>query len=132
MPLQNRVNPKGIIESNSARGTLMGNRGVLHNASKEVTRLFKTKAWITCALEFKGRQRTLMSPGAYTELFFLDEVAAFAAGHRPCVEYRRARYNEFRNAWSVANNWEKGSVVATLANGFSPEFHASGFQAEIE
>jgi hypothetical protein len=106
MPLQNRVDPQGAIKRSSARGTLMGNRGVLHNNEREVTRQFKTKAWITCQLEFKGRQRELMSPGSYTELFFLDEVTAFAAGHRPCAECRRARYVEFRDAWQAANEWE--------------------------
>lgn len=89
----------------------MGNRGVLHNANKELKRQFKAKAWITCLLEFKGRQRELMSPNAYTELFFLDEVTAFAAGHRPCAECRRARYNEFRDAWSDASSWEGDTVV---------------------
>jgi hypothetical protein len=111
MPLQNRVNPTGTIESIPARGTFMGNRGVLHNSKKEVRHLFKNKAWITCLLEFKGRQRELMSPGLYTELFFFDEVTAFAAGHRPCAECRRARYNEFRDAWGIANNREGDSVV---------------------
>lgn len=99
MPLQNRVTPSGTIVKTSARGTLMGNRGVLHNKDKELRHTFKIKPWITCALQFKGRQRELMSPGGYTELFFLDEVTAFAAGHRPCAECRRARYNEFRGAW---------------------------------
>lgn len=89
----------------------MGNRGVLHSANKELTRQFKTKAWITCLLEFKGRQRELMSPGLYTELFFLDEVTAFAAGHRPCAECRRPRYNEFRDAWMCANNDEEDSAI---------------------
>ncbi|MBK1885627.1 hypothetical protein [Marinobacter sp. DY40_1A1] len=103
MPLQNRVEPSGTIVKTSARGSLMGNRGVLNNKDKELTRTFKIKPWITCALEFKGRQRELMSPGGYTELFFLDEVTAFAAGHRPCAEGRRARYNEFRDAWGNAN-----------------------------
>lgn len=91
MPLQNRVNPRGTIEQSSARGTFMGNRGVLHNGKRELTRQFKTKAWIICLLEFKGRKRELMTPGRYTELFFLDEVTAFAAGHRPCAECRRKR-----------------------------------------
>ena len=89
----------------------MGNRGVLYNSKKDVQHRFKNKAWITCLLEFKGRQRELMSPGLYTELFFFDEVTAFAAGHRPCAECRRARYNEFRDAWSHANNEEGDSVV---------------------
>ncbi|WP_217647756.1 hypothetical protein [Marinobacter pelagius] len=101
----------GLIESSKARGTLMGNRGVLHNSKKEIRRQFKNLAWITCLLEFKGRKRELMSPGGYTELFFLDEVTAFAAGHRPCAECRRARYNEFRDAWSTANNWSGTSKV---------------------
>ncbi|OAN92955.1 hypothetical protein A8B84_20545 [Marinobacter sp. EhC06] len=104
MPLQNRVSPLGTIESSPARGTLMGNRGVLHNSKKEVQHLFRNKGWITCLLEFKGRQRELMSAGFYTELFFLDEVTAFAAGHRPCAECRRKRYNEFRDVWSRVND----------------------------
>lgn len=111
MPLQNRVSPLGLIETHSAKGTFMGNRGVLHNPKKELQRLFKIKPWITCLLEFKGRQRELMSPGAYTELFFLDEVTAFAAGHRPCAECRRVRYNEFRDAWGYANLPDVGSKV---------------------
>jgi len=101
----------GNIESNPSRSTLMGNRGVLYNSKKDVQHRFKNKAWITCLLEFKGRQRELMSPGLYTELFFFDEVTAFAAGHRPCAECRRTRYNEFRDAWSHANNQEGDSVV---------------------
>lgn len=103
MPLQNRVCPDGTIETNPARGSLMGNRGVLHNFKQQITSHFKNKAWITCALAFKGRKRQLMSPGHYTELFFLDEVTAFAAGHRPCAECRRARYKEFRDIWGTAN-----------------------------
>jgi len=111
MPLQNQVSPTGCIENTSSRGTFMGNRGVLHNPKKELQRLFKIKPWITCLLEFKGRQRELMAPGAYTELFFLDEVTAFAAGHRPCAECRRVRYNEFRDAWGHANLPDVGSKV---------------------
>lgn len=110
MPLQNRVTPTGMIERDNAKGTFMGNRGVLHDSNKELKRQFKTKAWITCLLEFKGRKRELMTPKAYTELFFLDEVTAFAAGHRPCAECRRARYNEFRNAWMIANEGD-GSLT---------------------
>lgn len=111
MPLQNRVTPTGMIERDNAKGTFMGNRGVLHDSNKELKRQFKTKAWITCLLEFKGRKRELMTPKAYTELFFLDEVTAFAAGHRPCAECRRARYSEFRNAWMIANEWDGGLTI---------------------
>lgn len=111
MPLQNRVVPQGRIERHSARGTFMGNRGVLHGRNKELKRLFKTKSWIICLLEFKGRKRELMSPSSYTELFFLDEVTAMAAGHRPCAECRRRRYNEFRKAWMDGNQWKGRSVI---------------------
>lgn len=111
MPLQNRITPVGTIESTAARGTLMGNRGVLHNSKKKLRHLFKSKAWITCLLEFKDRRRELISPGFYTELFFFDEVTAFAAGHRPCAECRRARFNEFRDAWGHANNQDGDSAV---------------------
>ena len=89
----------------------MGNRGVLHGTNKELKRLCKTKAWIICLLEFKGRKRELMSPNAYTELFFLDEVTALAAGHRPCAECRRSRYNEFRKAWMDGNQWKGNSAI---------------------
>ncbi len=78
----------------------MGNRGgALHNGDREIVRQFKTRSWITCQLEFKGRQRAVMTPGLYTELFFLDESVAFAAGHRPCAECRRERFNAFKAAW---------------------------------
>ena len=78
----------------------MGNRGgALHNDSREIVRPYKSRQWITCVLEFKGRKRSVMSPRRYTELFFLDEATAFAAGHRPCAECRRGRFNAFKQAW---------------------------------
>lgn len=78
----------------------MGNRGgALHNGQKEIVRQYAGQRWITCVLEFKERKREIMKPGWYTELFFLDEAVAFAAGHRPCAECRRARFNDFVNAW---------------------------------
>ena len=92
MPLQNRVTPTGEIIATTARGTMMGNRGgAFHTAAQTLThRRWKTKAWICCVIEFKGRHRVVMSPNRYTELFFLDEATALAAGHRPCFECRRA------------------------------------------
>ncbi|MCB0219604.1 MAG: hypothetical protein KDH09_07920 [Chrysiogenetes bacterium] len=103
MPLQNRVTPSGEIITTPARGTLMGNRGILHNDKKQLgTSRWKHHSWVCCALEFKGRRRELMSPGNYTELFFLDEATALAAGHRPCAECRRTRYNAFVGAWRKA------------------------------
>jgi hypothetical protein len=100
MPLQNRVDPFGNLIRTAARGTMMGNRGgALHNAGREIVRCYKSRRWIACVLEFRGRHRVIMSPNRYTELFFLDEAVAFAAGHRPCAECRRERYNAFREAW---------------------------------
>jgi hypothetical protein len=104
MPLQNRVSPYGTFVRTLARGTLMGNRGgVIHNDSREIVRRYATRRWIACVLEFKGRWRAVMSPRRYTELFFLDEAVALAAGHRPCAECRRDRYNAFRHAWNPAH-----------------------------
>jgi len=78
----------------------MGNRGgVLHDSDREIVRSYKSRRWITCVLEFKDRHRVVMSENRYTELFFLDEAVAFAAGHRPCAECRRERYNAFKDAW---------------------------------
>jgi hypothetical protein len=100
MPLQNRVDPWGALFRTPARGTFMGNRGgPLHNDLREIVRPYKNRQWITCVLEFKDRRRSIMSPRRYTELFFLDEAVAFAAGHRPCAECRRARFNAFKQAW---------------------------------
>jgi hypothetical protein len=100
MPLQNRVSPSGELLVTPARGTFMGNRGgALHNDRREIVREYASRRWITCVLEFKGRRRVVMSPRRYTELFFLDEAVALAAGHRPCSECRRMRFNEFRRSW---------------------------------
>ena len=105
MPLQNRVTPTSDIIVDPQYGMFMGNRGVLHDDKRRLkTRRWTSKAWIVCLLEFKGTRRKLMSPGSYTELFFLDEATALAAGHRPCAECRRRDYNAFRAAWAVAHS----------------------------
>ncbi len=101
MPRQNRVNPFGEIITAPERGTFMGNRGVLHDEEGSIRRAWLGKRWIACVLEFRGRKRKVMTPDRYTELFFLDEATAFAAGHRPCAECRRERFNAFRNAWRL-------------------------------
>lgn len=98
MPLQNRVDPFGQLIAVHARGGWMGNRGLLHDADQRIRRPFRLRAWLICVLEFKDRRRTVMSPGLYTELFFLDEATALAAGHRPCAECRRSAYLSFRAA----------------------------------
>ncbi len=88
MPLQNRVDPFGNLFRTPARGTMMGNRGGVLHANREIVRPYKSRRWITCLLEFRGWHRVVMSERRYTELFFLDEATAFAAGHRPCCECR--------------------------------------------
>jgi hypothetical protein len=96
MPLQNRVDPFGELIATAARGTLFGNRGgKFHRDDKTVSRRrYATRQWICCVLSFKGRQRNVWGR-YYTELFFLDEPTALAAGHRPCFECRREEATEF-------------------------------------
>lgn len=100
-PARNRVTPRGDIIAVAGRGTWMGNRGRLHEGrgSRDVVHNHQSKAWITCVLEFKGRRAPQWAPNHYTQLFFLDEAVAFAAGHRPCAECRRNAYNAYRRAW---------------------------------
>jgi hypothetical protein len=102
MPLQNRVTPYGDLIATEARGLLMGNRGRLHDTVRRVIRYAEGRRWIACLTSFRGRRRALMSPGSYTELFFLDEAVALAAGHRPCAECRRPDYLRFQAAWARA------------------------------
>ena len=107
MPRQNRVTPDGRIIATPARGLFMGNRGILHDDRQQIVRPWRHKAWITCLLSFKDRPpRPLMAPHRYTELFFLDEAVALAAGHRPCAECRRDAYTAFHSCWH-------GDVAAT-------------------
>ncbi len=102
MPLQNRVTPDGEIIAHPARGLFMGNRGCLHDDNRTIVRRWNTRLWITCTPTWPGIRRTLMKPGRYTELFFLDEAVALAAGHRPCAECRRADYNRYVAFWCEA------------------------------
>lgn len=105
MPLQNRVTPDGEIVASGARGTMMGNRGgCIHDDDRRLTgRRWVSRQWICCELTFKDRHREVMAPGRYTELFFLDEATAFAAGHRPCFECRRAEAVRFAEMWAAAD-----------------------------
>ncbi len=98
--LRNRVRPDGELVAVAARGLLMGNRGGrIHDpATRLLTgRRWTSRAWICCLLEFRGRRRQVWGDG-YTELFFLDEVTALAAGHRPCFECRRGEAVAFAEA----------------------------------
>lgn len=101
--LKNRIDPWGNLIKTTARGAWMGNRGILHDEHQNIRRLFKLKAWLICLLEFKNRQRKVMNPGNYTELFFLDEATAFSAGHRPCFECRREDFKRFKSSWIKGN-----------------------------
>ncbi len=117
--LQNRVDPKGNIIKTTARGNWMGNRGQLHDKGKDIKRPFKLKAWLICVLEFKDRKRQVMSPNLYTELFFLDEATAFAAGHRPCFECRRKNYDHFKSCWLKGNpeyGFNKDTSIQAIDN----------------
>lgn len=103
MPLQNRVDPFGKIVATPERGTLTGNRGVIHDPRTKtlLNRRWTTRAWIICVCDFRGRRRQVMGRNApsgnagWTELFFLDEVTALAAGHRPCFYCQRERAQAF-------------------------------------
>jgi hypothetical protein len=100
MPLQNRVTPLGDLVADPGRGLVYGNRGCLHDAAGRIRRRYAVKRWIACRLEFRGWKRgRLLQPGKFTELFFLDEATAFAAGHRPCALCRREDYDRFGALW---------------------------------
>src|SRR5262249_7745468 len=83
------------------RGLLMGNRGILHDESQRIVRPWQGKRWITCRTEFRGRHRQVMQPHRWTELFFLDEAAAFPAGHRPCAGLRPRDCHRFQASWAA-------------------------------
>ena len=106
MPYQNRVQPTADIVSTEARGTLMGNRGIIHDPDTKtlLDKRWAHQSWVFCRLEYGNRHRTIMGRGTYTELFFLDEATALAAGHRPCGTCRRKHYRDFRAAWLQANH----------------------------
>lgn len=103
MALQNRVTPWGEIVATAARGLFTGNRGILHapEGKRLTNRLWTSQAWLICSCDWKGRRREVMVGRKWTELFFLDEVTALAAGHRPCFLCRREAALTFRACWAV-------------------------------
>ena len=105
MPLQNRVTPTGDIIATPHRGLFTGNRGIIHDPETKtlLKKRWSSPAWITCVCEFRGWRRKVMGTRSWTELFFLDEATAFAAGHRPCFFCRRDDANRFRAAWQEGN-----------------------------
>lgn len=122
-PRQNRVTPMGDLVRTKARGKLMGNRGCLHDHQREIVKTYSksTIDWKSCVLVTEGPKRKLMKPGWYTELFFLDEATALAAGHRPCSQCRPTRFKEFVAAWQRGNptlfdpaEWKIGVLDAAV------------------
>ncbi len=110
MPLQNRVTPLGELVAEPGRGLVYGNRGCLHDEAGRIRRPYNGKRWIACRLEFRGWvRRPLLQPGRFTELFFLDEATALAAGHRPCALCRRADYDRFVAIWRRLHPGEVGA-----------------------
>ena len=105
VPLQNRVTPLGEIVAIPQRGMFTGNRGIIHDPRTRtlLSRRWTTKAWIVCVCEYKGVRRDVMARRSWTELFFLDEATALAAGHRPCFFCRREAAEGFRAAWAAGN-----------------------------
>jgi len=105
MPLQNRVTPTGDIIATPHRGLFTGNRGIIHDPATRtlLKKRWSSPAWLTCVCEFRGRRREVMTTHSWTELFFLDEATALAAGHRPCFYCRRDDANRFRAAWEKGN-----------------------------
>ena len=119
MSEQNRVTPFGTIEALPGRGTLMGNRGCIHEG-RTIKRQHASKAWITCVLEFKGWKAPMWEPNRWTPLFFLDEATAFAAGHRPCALCRRSDHKRFRAAWGDAPLKEIDATLHAERRGARP------------
>jgi hypothetical protein len=133
MPLQNRVTPSGDIIATPHRGTFTGKRGIIHDPATKtlLRRRWASRAWLACVCDFKGRRRDVMGTRSWTELFFLDEATAFAAGHRPCFFCRRGDANRFRAAWEEGNgvmNIRAGDIDAVLhrerLEGRSKRLHA--------
>jgi hypothetical protein len=110
MTLQNRATPTGELLAHPARGLVYGNRGCLHDAAGRIRRRHAGRRWIACRLSFRGwRRHPLLQPGRFTELFFLDEATAFAAGHRPCALCRREDYVRFGELWGELHPGERGA-----------------------
>jgi hypothetical protein len=112
MPLQNRVTPFGEIVAISQRGLFTGNRGIIHDPATKtlLKRRWTTKAWLICSCEYKGRRREVMTGRSWTELFFLDEAVALAAGHRPCFTCRREAADQFRGAWAAGRSEQRSAA----------------------
>jgi hypothetical protein len=115
MPLQNRVTPLGELVAVPDRGLVYGNRGCLHDRTGRIRHRHPTRRWIACRLEFRGWERgPLLQPGKFTELFFLDDATALAAGHRPCALCRREDYNRLLELWRDLHPGQVGADAIDL------------------
>ena len=124
MPLQNRVTPLGDLIAVPERGLVHGNRGCLHDDERRIRRSYAVRRWIACRLEFRGWRRSpLMQPGRYTELFFLDDATALAAGHRACALCRRQDYDRLTSTWAELHPGSKG------ADAIDAQLHAERLDA---
>lgn len=125
MPLQNRVTPLGELIADPGRGLVYGNRGCLHDASGRIRRPYNGKRWIACRLELRGWQRgQLLQPGRCTELFFLDEATALAAGHRPCA---LCRHDDYLRLGAIWREFHPGRVGA---DAIDEQLHAERVTAD--
>jgi hypothetical protein len=127
VPLPNRMTPLGEPIAVEARGLVYANRGNMHDAHRRIRRPFGVKRWIACRLSFRGWHRgRLMQPGRFTELFFLDEATAFAAGHRPCRLCRYADYEAFVDTWTDIH-----PGAATNADAIDEVLHRERWDAAV-
>ena len=126
LPLRNRVTPLGELIADPARGLVYGNRGCLHDAGGRIVRRYNGRRWIACRLEFRGRlRRPLLQAGRFTELFFLDEATALAAGHRPCALCRRQDYDRLVTLWQGLHPGQAG------ADAIDAQLHAERRRAGV-
>jgi hypothetical protein len=130
MTLQNRVTPFGEILAIPQRGMFTGNRGIIHDPRTRtlLKRRWTSKAWIVCSLEYKNARRDVMATRSWTELFFLDEATALAAGHRPCFLCRREAAERYRRAWAAAAGAGNTAAAAPSASAIDAVLHAERLQ----
>ena len=135
MHLKNRLTPFGELIAVSARGLFMGNRGILHDEQGDLTsKCWTHKSWVSCTLNYKGYKRTpkARKPNEYTELFFLDEATALAAGHRPCGQCRRKDFNRFVECWIAGNELPEKTTIKQIDTQLHTERVATPFSALID
>jgi DNA alkylation damage repair protein AlkB len=121
MPLQNRVTPVGDIVAAPERGCFTGNRGIIHDLRTHtlLKRRWASRARLICTLHWRDVRRAVMATRSWTELFFLDETTALAAGHRPCFFCRRAAARAYQSDFPTA-----GQLTMPKARDIDAALHA--------